>query len=177
MTEKVEINEEDVFKYVFSKEELENYKIDFIENNYAIFEKEIIQCMEMLELEKEELSENEETKLLTKIYNQNNIILLYPQKNVLFTENNKLAADSLILENKLNTYTFLDNKSEFMIRVLSKKEFTKFFVLNTKAQQNNKFKLTLFPSKLEFYGELNSGPIQTEFIPDIEKIELELLEN
>ena len=177
MDQELNINEEDIFNYVFSLETLELDKRLFIENNIEKFLNEIEFCRKINKLEKTDLSQKELESLEIALKSKDYRITLFPQKIDLPEQEYKLAAASITLENKIESTTFTDKNSKFMIRIINYANHSEIFVFPSETQPINKYKLTLLPSKIELFGDSETNGIKTDHLTEIDQINLELLES
>lgn len=175
MKEKIYISEEDLFNYVFKNESIPVEKRKFIEDNYEKFSSEIEFCRKIIMNEeiKTEFEENE--KLIKKLKNLLNIIILYPHKIEKQKKVSTLAAASITLENKIESTTLSDSKTDYMIRVITFNNYSEIFVFSTTLKPLNKYKLTVFPSEKELFGDEDTKSFKIDQTEKIEKIELEFL--
>lgn len=177
MDQQIKISEEDIFNYVYSVESLDFIKRKYIEDNLARFEDDIFFCKTLNENEQIELSQKEEANLKLALKAQGSIVTLYPNKIDKPEQINQLAAASITLENKIESSTLTDKNSDYMIRIITYNNYSEIYVFSTSLKPLNKFKLTIYPTKKEFFGDDTTKSFKIENAVQIEKIDLEFLNN
>lgn len=174
---KIIIEEQDVFTFVFFPQNLSSEKRIEIESDQTL--KEAVEFYTQLKANSEnDPSGQIRKKIAEKIpaYKLNNVIELYPLKTVLpLTKNgNRMAAGTRELTPKTTTRTFVDSDKEYLIKVLNYENETKVFVFSTKDEIVKNFDLIIEPQKLTYHFEDNSEPLLIPHSVDAEKIQLKL---
>ena len=168
MKQNLSISEQDIFNYVFHPEILPPNTKNYLDSHTKDFIEQIEFCREFNKRERM-YKENSESK------NQEvKVVELYPI-NLKITDKNKyftLAAASSELSKRIETKTFTDDKSQFLVRLVAADGEKKLYVFS----KNKEFKeatLTLFPSQKSFKINSFELPIKIDNLEEIEKISIE----
>lgn len=158
MLNKLEITEKDIFDYVLYQNLLSAEKKAFIDENRDKFAEAIDFCSEF--------AKDKHAKLYVLFP-----INVEPKQN----DNDKvltLAASSTELWKKVESKTFVDEKSEYLVRFVSSDiENTLYFF--AKRKNFKKAKLTVFPSQKSYLIDAPESSIKIEGTSEIEKISVE----
>jgi hypothetical protein len=170
------ISERDIFDYVFSQNELGIDKLDFINNNLVKYAKEIEICKSSLNAFYDETNIEPPKSIRESAVNFTGKKVIFLDK-VLPEENNsngivRLAADSPKFEKKVSVDTFIDKKQEYVVKVISQEDSTNIYVFKNDNSPIENFSLELLPSHKILRYQNNSNPIQIEYQPSIENVEL-----
>ncbi|MBK6915690.1 MAG: hypothetical protein IPH11_19260 [Ignavibacteriales bacterium] len=171
------INEQELFEYVFSPQNLSAEKIREIEQGESM--REAIEFYKNLKLNlSKKVDESLKIKLAEKIsaYTLPKIFTLYP--NHIKWENeprksNILAADTLEDELKVSAKTYADKENNYLIRTVSTGNVTKIYVFSFTQMIVKDFYIVLEPSKEKYHVMDNSQPFVIEKIIDAESITIE----
>ena len=132
---KMKIDEQDIFTYIFFPEKLNADKQQLIESDKTL--EEAVEFYRQLKQSAErELSHSLKEKIAAKIpvYKLENAVELYPlvDKQMLNHNGNRMAASTKELTPQMTTKTFVDNDKDYLIKVLNYGNETKVFVFSTK---------------------------------------------
>lgn len=174
---KIIIEEQDVFTFVFFPQNLSSEKRIEIEADQRF--KEAVEFYTQLKVNsKNAPSEQIRRRIAKKIpaYKLNNVIELYPVKMELpLTKNgNRMAAGTRELTPKTTTKTFVDLDKDYLIKIINYETETKIFVFSAKDEIVKNFELIIEPHKLTYHFEDNSEPLVIPYSVDAEKIQLKL---
>lgn len=169
------LDEQDLFNFVFSPNNLEIDKKKTIESDESL--KESVEFYIQLKLNSEKNTSNEIKRMLAKkipAYKLVEIVELHPLKEITLQNQNsvRMAAATKELIPKTITKTFVDNDKEYLIKVLNYGDETKIFVFSTKDEIVRNFDIIIEPKNLIFHFEDNSEPLIINDSIDVEKIQL-----
>ncbi len=159
----MKITEEDIFTYVFNREVLPQDKITAIESSENF--REQVKFLSSLKQElNADISFYDKIKIARKIplYKVPEFIELFPLKKPITVNNNKvliLAAASPDTPPKFQTKTFIDEKKQFLIKLVSTEKQSKIFVFSTTDEELHKLRLIISPGEVEYRMENNSQPL------------------
>lgn len=160
--ENIEITEQDLYNYVFFRENLSKEKYALIEKDNSY--KEILDFYSILKNNINQKPDDAlKQSLASKIpaYSLSNVIHLFQLKDPEIKQNgNRLAADSKELKPKMTTKTFVDNEKEYLIKVLNYGDVTKVFVFSTKDEVVRNFDIVIEPNNMIYHFEDNSEPLK-----------------
>src|SRR3990167_6271723 len=139
------INERDMFNFVFYPENLSTEKVEHLKNS-KIFDAEIDFYRSLKKSLEEELTDDVKQKLAEKIplYVPMKIFVLYPVKETLKKRKNDipiLAADSTKEKPSVTAKTFIDEHNHYLIRLLNFKESSKIYVFSTTEETLKNYKV------------------------------------
>ncbi|MCH7771075.1 MAG: hypothetical protein IIA49_08680, partial [Bacteroidetes bacterium] len=168
MLENINIDERDIFNFVFFNDLLSEEKIRYIENN----EEKIEGINFYRNLKKsitEPLSKEIKEKIAAKIpvYKTSKIIKLYPVKDELekkLSEVPILAAASPEQQPAVSAQSFIDEDKTFLIRLLRMDNKTKIFTFPITHTDIKDFNIILYPEE-RTYSIHNGEPIEIESTP------------
>ncbi|OGU84853.1 MAG: hypothetical protein A2W11_12140 [Ignavibacteria bacterium RBG_16_35_7] len=172
---KMMINEQDIFTYVFFPEKLSVGKKQII-----AFDKTLEEAIEFYTHLKQN-SESETSYSLKKkiaekipVYKLADVVELFPMADLqpLNHNGNRMAASIKELTPQMTTKTFVDNDKDYLIKVLNYENETKVFVFSTKDEVVKNFDIVIEPKNLTFHLEDNSEPLIIDHSIDAEKIQL-----
>lgn len=174
MDHKIEITEEDIYRFVFSPETLSKDKFDYLTANRERFKNEIAFCSEL-----KNVSASKEVRSITDaIYqkiNSSTITKLFPQITKPIEENGvKLAAASILKEKKPNSMSFIDSESKFLVRIV-KTDSQYLLYLFTANDTITSFKIRFNPSESVYQIDDISQPIEIIEEMHIDEITIEEL--
>lgn len=161
----MKIREKDIFKFVFYPLELSSTKKEFISNNYDKFATQI-KAFENVR----DNSVNVDEKLFEEFQSKSKNFGKEPRRKFLEkrVSNNQLkkndtwkfAADSMTLNKKIITETFMDSDSKYLLKLLVSNELTKLFLFSHDNSQLKNMKVTLYPSGDSYIMKDNSKPLE-----------------
>lgn len=166
------ITEKDIFTYSRRPDLLEEAKINFIRTHEKKFSAQIDFCKESDNI----FDSADQNKLLGRIFEKLPLhkttgVLLYPVFSPGQTSNEslKLAADSPAAVDLIKTFTFTDNKSQYLVKLVR---------LNTGpvvifyAEDETRFplKITLYPQQETYFVEKNNHPVEIKDFDSVENI-------
>ena len=162
------LTEQDIFNYIFYPDNLDSEKKNYIDNHAEDYAAQIEFCMA---LNRAEVLKDENFE---PIQHKVNIIELYPVKLNINSNNNQLtlAAASSELSKRIETKTFTDDNSQFLVRLVAADGEKKLYVFS-KNKEFKEAKLTLFPSQRSFRINSFELPIKIDNLEEIEKISIE----
>jgi hypothetical protein len=174
----MKISERDIFNYVFSRNELDEDKLVFINNNLEKYKEEIElfetslsafeseETIELPESLKEQISDDK--KLPGRIIKLEKVIQGEGNSNGIV----RLAADSPKFEKKISVDTFIDKKDEYIVKIISQDNAANIYVFKNDNSPLENFSLELLPSGRILQYENNRNPIKVDLLPSIENVEL-----
>jgi len=171
------IDERDIFNYVFFRNLLDEEKLKYLEKNEHNFER-----IEFYKNMKQEIrgpvDQEIKEKLAAKsaVYKTLKIISLYPVDEKIEKKPSEvpiLAAASAPEEAKVSAQTFIDEDKTFLIRLLRIKNITKIFTLPITHTDIESFQITLHPEGNTFTVQTNE-PLEIEGKHNVESINVEL---
>ncbi len=171
------INEQELFEYVFSPQNLSAEKIREIEQGESM--REAIEFYKNLKLNlSKKVDESLKIKLAEKIsaYTLPKIFTLYPNhiKDIIKAhKSNILAADTLEDELKVSAKTYTDKENNYLIRTVSTGNVTKIYVFSFTQMIVKDFYIVLEPSKEKYHVMDNCQPFVIEKLIDTESITIE----
>jgi hypothetical protein len=172
---KMMINEQDIFTYVFFPEKLSSDKCQIITSDKT-FEEAIEFYTHLKQNSRKELNRSLQKKIAEKIpaYKLADVIVLYPlvASKTQNQNGNHMAAATKELTPKMTTKTFVDNEKDYLIKVLNYGNETKVFVFSTKDEVVRNFDIVIEPKNLTYHFEDNSEPLVINHSVDAEKIQL-----
>ncbi len=176
--EKISINEQDLFNYIFFPENLSDEKKEMIGADKSLGE--ILEFYRKLRTGSESLPDKSlKERIADKIpaYTLPGFIQLHPLKDSGVTKPNgsRLAADSKELTAKMTSKTFVDNEKEYLIKVLNYSNMTKVFVFSAKNETVKNFNLIIEPQNLHYHLDDNSEPLMIDQSIEAESIRLEII--
>lgn len=172
---KMMINEQDIFTYVFFPERLNVEKKQIIASDKTL-EETIEFYMHLKQNSESEPSYSLKKKIAEKIptYKFADVIELLPLKQITPQNQNgsRMAAATKELTPKMTAKTFVDNEKDYLIKVLNYGNETKVFVFSTKDEVVKNFDIIIEPNNLTYHFEDNSEPLVISHPVDAEKIQL-----
>ena len=177
MIEGKNIDERDIFNYVFFRNLLDEEKLKYLERN-----EHNIEQIEFYKNMKQEISgpvdQEIKEKLAAKseVYKIPKIITLYPVDDKIEKKPSDvpiLAAASAPEESKVSAQTFIDEGKTFLIRLLRIDNITKIFTFPITHTDSKSFRITLHPEKNTFTVR-NNEPFEIEGRHNVEAISVEL---
>ena len=177
MIEGKNIDERDIFNYVFFRNLLDEEKLNYLERN-----EHNIEQIEFYKNVKQEISgpvdQEIKEKLAAKseVYKISKIISLFPVDDRIEKKPSDvpiLAAASACEESKVSAQTFIDESKTFLIRLLRMDNITKIFTFPIIHTDIDSFRITLHPEENTFTVH-NNDPFEIEGRHDVESISVEL---
>ena len=177
MPEKINIDERDIFNFVFFNDLLSEEKIRYIENNEEKLEG-ISFYRNLKKSITESLSKEIKEKIAAKIqaYKIPLIIKLFPVKDEIEKKPSEvpiLAAASPEQQWAVSAQSFIDEDKTFLIRLLRMDNKTKIFTFPIIHTDIKDFNIILYPEE-RTYSIRNGEPIEIEGTPEIESINVEI---
>ncbi len=177
MPENINIDERDIFNFVFFNDLLSDEKIRYIENN----EENIEGINFYRNLKKsitEPLSEEIKEKIASKIpaYKRPSVIKLFPVNDIIEKKPSEvpiLAAASAEQQPAVSAQSFIDEDKTFLIRLLRIDNRTKIFTFPIIHTDIKDFNIILHPEE-RTYSIHNGEPIEIEGTPEVESINIEI---
>lgn len=164
-----QITEQDIFNYVFYPDSLTTEKKIFLDTHQNDYLEQIEFCRELNKSE----NSKDESELLPN-YSKLKVIELFPI-NLNIAANSEyltLAAASSELNKRIETKTFTDENSQFLVRLVAAEGEKKLYIFS-KSKEFKEAKLTLFPSLRSFTINSFELPIKIDNLEEIEKISIE----
>ena len=162
------ITEQDIFNYIFYPDVLETDKKNYLDVHRQDFSEQIDFCIELNK------TDNVKEEMLEPAQQQVRIIQLYPVRLSINNNNNQLtlAAGSSELSKRIETKTFTDDNSQFLVRLVAADGEKKLYIFS-KNKEFKEAKLTIFPSQKSFRISSFDLPIKIDNLEEIEKISIE----
>lgn len=170
------INERDIFNFVFYPETLVREKNEYLEKT-NLFEEEVNFYKQLKGSLSEELSAEIKNKIVEKIplYKPAKIFFLQPVRDNIKKKKNDvlvLAADSPKEKADVVVKTFSDVDNNYLIRLVNFKESAKVFVFSTTDEVMENYRIVIQPSGKTFEQADNSSPIEIDSPIEADSIEL-----
>lgn len=165
----IEISEQDIFNYVFYPELLSPDKKEFLDLRRNDFFEQIDLCNYLKQ-------NNIPVQKSASTVSKQDIIELYPV-NVNASNNNNyftLAAGSSELSKKIETKTFTDDHSKYLVRLVSTTDEKTLYVF-TKEKIFREARLTLFPSHKSYKIDSDESAIKIDDFENVERISIEYI--
>ena len=168
MKDPINITEQDIFNFIFHPELLIKEKKDYLDSHQTDFSDQIEFC-KYLKKHSVDKSMNASNQI-----NLSRSIELYPipvilkNQDITFT----LAAASSELDKKIETKTFTDPQSQFLVRMVSTDQEKTLYVF-AKDKNFKQAKLTILPSQKTFNISPLESSIKIDKSEEIEKISIE----
>ncbi len=168
MQDKINISEEDIFKFVLNPDSLDKDKHEYLANNQSRFAKEIEYCKK-LNSESDESVENVANQIISRI-ELAQLIELFPSVTVQESENGiKLAAASSSMAVNKPSTSFSDEQLNYLIRLVSSGSQSLLYFF-TRQESKKQYRIKFFPSEKEYLVDYFSQPIEILDEPEIQKI-------
>lgn len=171
------INQRDIFLYVFDQRELEKAKIHFIKKNLDKFRNELMLLEEINNsLNNNEIKESILLKIMQKIKEQNTISP-FIEENIIesFDFNSKdkrtYSAPTLLVS-KFKSEIFKDFNSNYLIKLITKGNERKIFAFTNKSNIKERVKITLEPSGKSYELKVNEESVVITTEEEIKNIYL-----
>jgi len=174
----MEINEQDIFNYVFFPDKVTTEVKNAIKQDADLAEA-VDFYREMNAELKSFISRSLKEKIASKIpaYKLNNVLHLFPLPlpSGKSPAGRRLAADSESrhLISKLTSRTFADEDKEYMIKVINHESGTKVFVFSVKNDIVKNFDIIIEPKDQRYHFKDNSQPLIINREIEIDSIRLE----
>ena len=178
MNKNIKINEQDIFRYIFSPHLLSEVKRKYLrrnekyENQITYYEsvKKAIDSETFIDLKK---------KIATKIpeYTLANVFTLHPVKYEEKKERNGsviFAAKAKEEQLKIKTHTFTDDEKQFLVRIVNFESVTKIYLFPRKDVLAENINIKVFPGGEDFFMKDSSSPLEIKKRIDVESIELRI---
>jgi len=178
MKQKLEITEQDIFKFVFFKERLSDERLIYLEDN-SYYKNQIKYYQTIKNGLDLATSDSLKMKIASKIsaYKTEKIFFLYPRKYEKEKSNNEAliyAAKTADVPSKISTATFTDEDGKFLVRKVSTQSSTKLYIFSTVDELIQNFTIKILPDKEKITITNNNEPIELPGNIKIESIEIEL---
>ncbi|MCX7875889.1 MAG: hypothetical protein N2321_06940 [Melioribacteraceae bacterium] len=163
MKNDINITEEDLFYFIFDKNKLELEKISYLNKNIHLYEDEINILKSLNEINPyNSVSESSTIE---------NITILIPSKSNNFDYSTpiNLAAATVELKEHDLAHSYVDSKSEYLIRIIELDDRNLLYLITDK-ELPQKIKIQIFPSGHEYFIKDNIQPIEILKEYFIEKI-------
>ncbi len=176
MNKNMNINEQDIFKYVFYPQTLSEEKREFLRKNKK-YESQISYYKSVKDAMDSETSFNLKKKIAAKIpaYTFANVFKLHVVK---FEEEKEYPGKIIFAAKtkddvpKIKTRTFIDNEKNFLVRVINFENSTKIYLFTPADDKVENITIKIFPGGEEFFVMDNSTPLVIDKRIDVEYIEL-----
>lgn len=170
MKDFIRISEQDIFYYVFYPDQLIADKKEFINAHKEEFKEQIEFCNALKEFK---FASDNTTETFS--FNQKPVELNLVELNAGVANNIlTLAAASSELSKKIETKTFTDEKSQYLVRLVSTEEEKRLYVFS-KAKNFKSARLTLLPSNKSYTVDSLDSSILIDTIENVEKISIEAI--
>ncbi len=163
-----DISEQDIFNFVLYPDQLSIEKKEYLNSHIDEFKEQINFCTSF----KQYTMQSESRKTTQK--HDVTLVELLPIKTIIPVNNNflTLAAASAELSKKIETKTFMDANSQFLVRLVCTEDEKKLYVFS-KEKCLEDAKLTLFPSEKSYKINPVEASIVIDKTEEIEKISIE----
>ena len=170
------INEKDIFRFVFFRDLLPKEKANNIEKNEN-YQSQISYYKSIKEAINSKVSTGLQSKIASKIpsYKIAKVFYLYP---VNYEESDKnfgpliFAAKSGKESSTLNTSTFLDEDKEFLIRIITFEDTTKIYFFSFTKEILENLSIRILPDEEEFHLKDTTKPLEIDRKITISSIEI-----
>ncbi len=172
----MEINEEDIFKYVLFTDELEPEKKDFLKKNEKLFSEQIELCKASAGLTSNAEIKRQTKQVKEKIFNKIFVVELYPVQNQkIFKDDDKdlAAANAEEISILSESITFSNEDSKYLVRIINNKGEKTLYFFSNEEEEDKKFKITLLPDNKSYHITHNSQQIEIDKYNLIQKILVE----
>ena len=164
------ISEQDIFYYVFYPDQLITDKKEFLDAHREEFKEQIEFCNAL-----KEFKFNSENTGETISFNQQKVEL----RPINFKATDPfniltLAAASSELSKKIETKTFTDENSQYLVRLVSTEDEKRLYVFS-KTKSFKSAKLTMLPSNKSYTVDSPDSSILIDTIENVEKISIEAI--
>jgi hypothetical protein len=156
------ISEQDIFNYIFSRQNLSEEKIKYIENT-KYFREEIRFYSSMKEMLYKQFPSEK------KIHRLKPVLLNFRKYN---SSQPRFAAASADLTRKTEFTTFTDEASGYLCRFLKTGDRNLLYIISSDEQTDKRIDITIFPSEARFHLEHIRDPIELPGT-DVELIHIE----
>lgn len=164
----LDISEQDIFNFAFYPDQLSIEKKEYLNRHIDEFKEQIDFCIAL----KQTTVQSERSKETRK--HDFEVVELLPTESL--TPNNSnyliLAAASAELNKKIETKTFMDANSQFLVRLVCTENEKKLYVFS-KEKCLEDVKITLFPSEKCYKINPVESSIVIDKTEEIEKISIE----
>lgn len=170
------ITEEDIFKYVLFPDTLASDKKDIIHSNENLFSEQINFCKAFLTAPTSKIDLDPEKNAADRILSKIKIIKLLPvEPKTLSKEISPLlaAATAEFANKKSESITYVDEDSNYLIRLLNDNNKNTLFFFSKKENDARKFKLTLLPSNKSYHISSPTQMIEIDNAQTVQKILIE----
>jgi hypothetical protein len=163
-----DISEQDIFNFVFYPDQLSIEKKEYLNRHIDEFKEQIDFCMALKQTTVQYAKGKETSK------HDFTIVELMPIQPITPNNNNylTLAAASAELSKKIETKTFMDANSRFLVRLVCTENEKKLYVFS-KEKCLEDIKITLFPSEKCYKINPVESSIVIDKTEEIEKISIE----
>jgi len=174
MNNYTKITEQDIFFYVFSKDELNTDKIKYIEENLSFFTDQISFCEEF---NSDKTDDDELRSVISQKISEYSvkIVDLYPVKlnNPLPGNKLKYAAASAEADVFYPAETFIDKNSEYLTRITRNNNTVKLYIYQKGSNEDTPLNVIIYPAQKKFTIENPSEGFLLEGVTKIERIRIE----
>jgi len=178
MKNNLNINEQDIFKYVFSPQLLNEEKREYLRGNEK-YESQVLYYESVKNAVNSETSFDLKKKIAAKIpdYTLANVFTLYPVK---YSEGKEKSGKAIFAAKtkeespKLKTCTFTDDERKYLVRIISYEKSTRVYLFSTENDLVKNITIKISPTGEEVYMNNNSTPLVIDKRIDVESIELRI---
>ncbi|MBI9070079.1 MAG: hypothetical protein JEY94_00680 [Melioribacteraceae bacterium] len=172
------VSERDIFDYVFYPNCLNESLSVYIGNNEDIFSSEIesYKTSKLYSKNKVEFEDKIVNKLMGNSMSRIIDFLKLETKQRQGAKVFLLDSSTPRLEKSIVTETFVDEDSQYLVKVVIANNFTKIYVFNKNNTLLENFKLTIFPENKSYRFENNQNPLVLEGERSVEDVKLEIID-
>jgi len=177
MQNKININESDLFRFVFFPDKLTGDKMEYLSNK-NIYEKEMKFFNYLKDSMQSDLAFSVKRKLADKIpaYSFSRMFELHPKKSENYKRKNDvlvLAASSPDITHSVTVKTFLDEEQNLLIKFLNFGDHSKVYIFSSHDEVLTNFKIKFLPQNIEYSLNDNTEPLKTDITSDPDLIRVE----
>ncbi len=172
---KMDIMEEDIFKFVFYPDELDAEKKNYLSKNEALFREQIEFCRSILNAQNNAAIKTKSRNIAEEILQKISADVLLPVKGKKsFMEKQvTLAAATTEAVKQSEAITFTDTNSKFLIRLIERNGKNFLYLFPKEEKASARYKITLYPSQKSYQINNPSEPIEIDEENSIQKILIE----
>jgi hypothetical protein len=164
MENKISITEEDLFRFVFYKNELSEEKRIYLEENRELFAEELnfLRSFEQNTIEVRSADVNVPS----------NVMILRKDTSIQRSRNGrlKLAAASETITKNIETATFKDGSQNYLVRQVIEKDKNQLFLFPRLEDKSVNISIALFPSKLKYHSSKTATTIDLPLNVSVDEI-------
>lgn len=172
---RMNVSEEDIFRFVFDPDSLEPARREFIVNNRKKFQDQIDFCTESLE-SRHPVHEDVIDTFLERRERKTEIVF-FPVEEEVKTPLSyvRMAAASGDKDEAHTSRTFTSNDTGAVLRILKRGGSMLLYIIGPLLDEHSGFTITFHPSETTLSGKLSDLPMQCDTWEGISKISLKII--